>query len=76
MPVEVLRDVTWNLPANQTAVETRTHSSEMCTHNGQYSRLPGMHTLVTGRLLYRAFRNHTKSEDVKTELALHKGIFV
>ena len=44
-PVEVSCDVTQNLVAYRTAVGTRTNSSGMCTHTGQHSRLPCMHTL-------------------------------
>ena len=45
-PVEVSCDVTQHLVAYWTAVGTRTHSSGMRTHTGQYSRLPCMHALI------------------------------
>ena len=45
-PVEVSCDVTQHLAAYRTAVGTRTNSSGMCTHTGQHSRLPSMHTLL------------------------------
>ena len=45
-PVEVSYDVTQHLVAHWTAVGTRTNSSGMRTHTGQYSRLPCMHTLI------------------------------
>ena len=44
-PLEVSCDVTLHLVVYQTAAGTRTNSSGMCTHIGQHSRLPYMHTL-------------------------------
>ena len=43
-PIEVLYDVTPDLAADPIAVQTRTHSSETCTHTGQHVRLPGVST--------------------------------
>ena len=45
-PVEVSCDVTQHLVEHWTAVGTRTNSSGMRTHTGQYSRLPCMHALI------------------------------
>ena len=75
-PVEVPCDVTQHLVACRTAVETRTNSSGMCTHTGQQSRLPCMHTLTFAWLVavcsvqksYRNWRRHSA-------LALYKGNF-
>ena len=45
-PVEVSCDITQHLVEYWTAVGTRTNSSRMRTHTGQYSRLPCMHALI------------------------------
>ena len=74
-PVEVLCDVTQHLVEYWTAVGTRTNSSRMRTHTGQYSRLPCMHALIfTWQVVhsvqksYRNWRRHSA-------LALYKGNF-
>ena len=51
-PVEVSNGVKRDLAAYQTAVETWTQSSGMCTYTGQHSRLSGMLTLAFAGLLY------------------------
>ena len=52
-PVEVSCDVTQHLVAHRTAVETRTNSTGMRTHTGQYSRLLCMHTQIFAGLVVR-----------------------
>ena len=62
-PVEVSCDVTQHLVEYWTAVGTRTNSSGMRTHTGQYSRLPCMH----------AYRNRTETDDVTAHLRCTKA---
>ena len=61
------------LTAYQTAVETRTHRTGMRTHTQQHSRLSGMHTLVSARLLYGVFRNRTKTDILTPNLCCTKA---